>query len=158
MAVRWDCAIQDHLKTVTSITGKMPSRTTTVTETLATAGRFGVTTSNVSNLRIINTGAQPLTGLAIKAYISESDPGGIIIDTDAEFASPASGSAIQHAEQRNSSGERETTAPTTLPAGSQIFFALATQTSYVKGLHSIEILAQTASGQTTTLDVYVGRA
>ena len=136
----------------------MPSKTTTVTNALTSAGRFGVTTSNVSNYRIINTGSQPLTGLAIKAYISESDPGGIIIDTDAEFASPASGSALQHAEQRCSADVSETIAPTTLPAGSQIFFALATQTSYVRGLHSIEILAQTAAGAETTLDVYVGRA
>lgn len=128
-----------------------------ITEALTSIAKFPVD-SNALPVRIVNTGDQPLTSLKIKAFVSEKDIGGTIIDTDAEFASPASGSAIQHAEQRNASDVRETIAPTTLPAGSQIFFALATQTSYVRGLHSIEILAQTAAGQTTTLDVYVGRA
>ncbi|EKU98117.1 hypothetical protein Lepto7375DRAFT_7378 [Leptolyngbya sp. PCC 7375] len=130
----------------------------TVTSELKGIFTVGVLESNVSSFRIFNTGLQPLTTLRIKTHVNGEDPGGTIVDTDAQFASPPSGSAIQHAVQRNSADEEETIAPTTLPAGSQIFFALATQTSYVRGLHSIEILAQTASGQTTTLDVYVGRA
>ena len=129
-----------------------------VDENLRRIYTAGLSSSNVSSFHIINTGSQPLTGLALKVSVNADDPGIIIIDTDAEWAAPANGSAIQHAEQRTSAGVSETIAPTTLPAGSQVFFALATTTSYVRGLHSIEILAQTAAGQETTLDVYVGRA
>lgn len=128
-----------------------------VTDELKQVFIVGLIKSNVSSFRIFNAGTQALTALKIKTSVNADDPGGIIIDTDTEFAAPVSGSAIQHAEQRNSSEARETIAPTTLPAGSQIFFALATQTSYVRGLHSIEILAACASGEETTLDVYVGR-
>lgn len=136
----------------------LTKKNTAVNENLRRVFTAGLSESNVSSFHIINTGLQPLAGLAIKVSVNSDDPGIIIIDTNAEFADPADGSAIQHAEQRSSTGVRETIVPTTLPAGSQVFFALATQTSYVRGLHSIEILAQTAAGQETSLDVYVGRA
>ncbi|MEM9947797.1 MAG: hypothetical protein AAF810_17305 [Cyanobacteria bacterium P01_D01_bin.36] len=133
--------------------------TITVNSDLTSVAKFAIKKdSNVIALNLINTGVQPLSALKIKVFVEHDDPDIIIIDTDAEWSAPASGSAIQHAEQRSSTGARETIAPTTLPAGSQIFFALATTTSYVRGLHSIEILAQTAAGQATSLDVYVGRA
>ncbi|MEM9948582.1 MAG: hypothetical protein AAF810_21310, partial [Cyanobacteria bacterium P01_D01_bin.36] len=92
-----------------------------VTDTLTTVSRFRVG-SNAICFRAENSGNQPLTALKVKAYVNDEDVEGIIIiDTDAEWAAPASGSAIQHAEQRSSTGARETIAPTTLPAGSQIF-------------------------------------
>lgn len=131
-----------------------------VTDELLAILPIGVVGSNAVNLTVTNTGTNPLTAFAIGVLSTDSpsNPVVIVARTDSEFSAPASGSVIQHAEQNNSAQERENVAPTTLPAGSTIFMAFATTTSYVQGLHQLVVFAQTASGQTTTLDVYVGRA
>ena len=127
-----------------------------ITETLGSAGYFALNKAEAFSMRVVNSGDQPLTAFKVKFYVSSDDPGENIFDTDAEFSAPASGSVIQHTEQRDSSGARTAIAPTTLPAGSNFFFVVATNTAYVKTLHAVEILAQVASGQSTTLNVHLG--
>lgn len=131
----------------------------TISDTLTNTGKIRIIDQEAVSILIKNTGAQALTDFRLRAYVSKDDDEGMTIArTNADFGPiPPSGSAIQHIEQENSSDNAETVAPLTLPAGSTLLIGLATETSYVKSLDSIEFFAQVASGQETTLQFNVSR-
>lgn len=128
----------------------------TVSDELSRVIYFTTGDNNAFSVNLFNTGTQAFVALSLKGYTAKDGAGVTTLDTDADFT-PSSGSIVKVIEQRDSSGLRETAAPTTLPAGSSLHLGLATTDSYLKSLYAIEIVARVASGQETIAEAYVGK-
>ena len=126
-----------------------------ITDVLGAVARIPIK-ENHFNFTLKNTGNQALEAIQLRLYSTNDpdDPGTAIASTDAEFSSPASGSAIQLVFQDDSSGEPETIAPNTLPAGSVLTVGVALRTEVLKGYDSYEVQAKTPSGTETTLSLF----
>lgn len=130
-----------------------------ISDTLTPTGKIKIINKEAISVLIKNTGTQALIDFRLRVYVSDEDNEGMTIArTNADFGPiPPFESAIQYIEQEDISDNAETVAPLTLPAGSTLLIGLATETSYVKSLDSIELFAQVALGQNTTLQFNVSR-